>query len=75
MDKERVQHMLALGKKKRGEGLNEQETQELDALRQEYLRDFREGFRQQLEHVYVEQDDGTYRKLEKKQADGHDTEK
>lgn len=75
MDKERVQHMLALGRKKREGGLSDEETLELDALRREYLRDFREGFQQQLDHVYIEQDDGTYRKLDKRPVDASSLEK
>ncbi len=74
MDKERVQWMLELGRRKREEGLSEGEAQELDALRQEYLKDFREGFQQQLDNVYIEQEDGTYQKLEKKHPDVPDTE-
>ncbi|NLA54428.1 MAG: DUF896 domain-containing protein, partial [Clostridiales bacterium] len=39
---------------------------ELEDLRREYLADFREGFRQQLDNVYVQQEDGSHKKLEKK---------
>lgn len=66
MDKERVQHMLALGKKKQEGCLSEEELQELTALRQEYLADFRRGFKQQLNHVYIEQEDGSYKQLQQK---------
>lgn len=66
MDKERVQAMLALARRKREEGLSAQELEELDALRQEYLRHFRAGFRQQLDMVRVEQEDGSYLPLRKK---------
>jgi len=66
VEKERVAYMLALGKKKREGTIEPAELEALTALRQEYLADFREGFRQQLENVYVEQEDGSYQKLRKK---------
>ena len=66
MDKERVQMMLALARRKREGGLDEKELKELDALRQEYLKDFRAGFQQQLDMVRVEQEDGSYLPLQKK---------
>lgn len=67
MTKDRVEQMLALARRKREGGLNDSELTLLDALRQEYLRDFREGLAQQLDQVYLEQEDGSYRKLQKKQ--------
>lgn len=66
MEKDRVAYMLALGKKKREGSISAEELTILEALRQEYLSDFREGFRQQLEQVYVEQEDGSYQKLKRK---------
>ena len=66
MDNERVQMMLALARRKREGGLDEMELKELHALRQEYLKDFRAGFQQQLDMVRVEQEDGSYLPLKKK---------
>ncbi len=66
MEKDRVAYMLQLAKKKRENTISEAELQMLGALRKEYLADFREGFKQQLDHVYIQQEDGSYRKLEKK---------
>ncbi|NLC32690.1 MAG: DUF896 domain-containing protein [Clostridiales bacterium] len=68
MDKDRVAYMLSLGKKKRDDHITSAELIELDDLRKEYLADFREGFRQQLDNVYVQQEDGTHKKLEKKSS-------
>lgn len=67
MDKERVSYMLSLARKKREQGISSAEQVELDDLRREYLTDFREGFSQQLDNVYLQQEDGSYVKLQKKQ--------
>lgn len=66
MDRNRVERMLALGRRKRQDRLTDAEADELSALRREYLADFREGLRQQLDQVYIEQEDGSYRKLRMK---------
>ncbi len=66
MDKDTVAHMLSLARKKRESALSEQEILELTELRQAYLSDFRAGFRQQLDNIYVEQHDGSYQKLQQK---------
>lgn len=58
--------MLALGKKKRESNISSAELIELEDLRREYLADFRIGFRQQLDNVYIEQEDGSHKKLTEK---------
>lgn len=68
MDKNRVTYMLSLSKKKREDAISSAELIELEDLRLEYLADFREGFRQQLDNVYVQQEDGSHKKLEKKSS-------
>ena len=70
MEKDRVAYMLSLAKKKRESTISDAELLVLDELRREYLSDFREGFKQQLDQVYLQQDDGSYQKLIKKDADG-----
>lgn len=67
MDRERVEEMLTLARLKRTEGISESGQKRLDALRQEYLRDFREGFARQLEQVYIQQPDGSYQKLRRRE--------
>ena len=69
MEKDRVAYMLSLAKKKRESTISDAELLVLDELRREYLSDFREGFKQQLDQVYLQQDDGSYQKLIKKDAD------
>lgn len=72
MEKDRVAYMLSLAKKKRESTISDAELILLEDLRREYLSDFREGFKQQLDQVYVQQDDGSYEKLKMKDADGEE---
>ena len=72
MEKDRVAYMLSLAKKKRESTISDAELVLLEDLRREYLSDFREGFKQQMDQVYVQQDDGSYEKLKKKDADGEE---
>lgn len=66
MEREKIARINELARKKREQGLTEEELQEQQALRQEYLRDFRENMQAVLEDVRVEQEDGSYKALEKK---------
>ncbi len=70
MEKDRVAYMLSLAKKSRESTISDAELLVLEDLRKEYLSDFREGFKQQLDHVYLQQEDGTYQKLQKKDNPG-----
>ena len=72
MEKDRVAYMLSLAQKKRESVISDAELVLLEDLRREYLSDFREGFKQQLDQVYVQQDDGSYEKLKKKRADSEE---
>lgn len=72
MEKDRVAYMLSLAKKKRESNISDAELLVLEDLRREYLSDFREGFKQQMDQVYLQQDDGSYQKLKKKEADGEE---
>lgn len=66
MTKEQVARINELARKKKTVGLTEAELQEQAALRAQYLKDFREGFRQQLENTYIQYEDGSKVKLEQK---------
>ncbi|NLE20454.1 MAG: DUF896 domain-containing protein [Clostridiales bacterium] len=59
--------MNALARKRKAEGLTEAETAEQAELRRRYLKAFREGMEAQLDQVWLEQEDGSYEKLRKKQ--------
>ncbi|EEG30112.1 hypothetical protein CLOSTMETH_02273 [[Clostridium] methylpentosum DSM 5476] len=67
---ELIEKINALAKKARTEGLTPAETEERDRLRQEYLRQFRAGFKEQLMGVKIvdaEGNDITPQKLKEEQ--------
>ena len=66
MTKEKVERINELARKKKTVGLTAAEVEEQAALRAEYLRDFREGLRQQLENTYIQYEDGRKEKLSPK---------
>lgn len=51
MEKEKIDRINELAKKKKEEGLTEAEIQEQAELRQEYLASIRANFRQTLESI------------------------
>lgn len=55
-----------LAKKSREEGLSEEEKSEQSALRQEYIKKFRQGMENTLSNVYIMDENGNKRKVEKK---------
>ena len=64
MNQEKIQRINDLSRKsKTPEGLTEAEKQEQQALRQEYLADFRRSFQNQLDHITIQEPDGTRHKL------------
>ncbi len=67
MQKELIERMNALARKRKAEGLTEAETAEQAELRLRYLKAFREGMEAQLDQIWLEQEDGSYEKLRKKQ--------
>ena len=59
----RINELAALAKERE---LTEEEKAERDALRKEYIAEWRRGAEQALENTYVVGPDGVKRKLEKK---------
>ena len=53
IDQKLIDRINFLANKKKTEGLTEEEQKEQDELRKEYLRLFREGFRQRLESIKI----------------------
>ncbi len=47
-----------LAAKNKAEGLSAEEIEERDRLRKEYLRIFKEGFKQRLENMYYTDENG-----------------
>lgn len=66
MEHKDILRINELAKKKKTVGLTPEETAEQAALRGQYLAEFRENLRAQLDSVLVEQEDGSYKPLEKK---------
>ncbi len=66
MDKEKIEKINALYKKQKEQGLNEQEKETQAALRREYINEFKENLRSQLDNTYIKREDGRLEKLKKK---------
>ncbi|MDR1572486.1 MAG: DUF896 domain-containing protein [Clostridiales Family XIII bacterium] len=58
VSKEKLARINELARKSKGVGLSDGERDEQRALRQEYLANFRESFRGQLEAIHVVDGDG-----------------
>jgi len=59
MEKEKIERINELAKKKKTVGLSEEETAEQLALREEYIRDFRAQFGKVLENTVIQYPDGS----------------
>ena len=66
MEKEKIARINELARRQRETGLTEDEAKEQKLLRQEYITEYREALRAQLENTYIILPDGTKKKLEKK---------
>ena len=71
MDKAQIERINELARKKKAEGLNEEELKEQAELRAQYLREFRANMEETLKMARVEQEDGTYKPLVKKEQVRH----
>lgn len=59
MDKKLIERINELSRKNKKQGLTPAEVREREDLRQEYLKQFREQFRAQLENIDIEYVDGS----------------
>ena len=67
MLEEKIQRINELARKaKTPEGLTDEEKQEQQKLRQEYIAEWRQGVVQVLDNTYIMDEQGNKRKLEKK---------
>ena len=67
MEQVKIDRINELARKaKTPEGLTPEETAERDALRREYVQAVRTNLEAQLANTYIQEPDGTRRKLEKR---------
>lgn len=66
MEHEQIERINELARKKKTIGLTAEEAEEQAALRAQYLREFRANLQDTLSRVRVEQEDGSYKPLVKK---------
>lgn len=65
LSKEKIKRINFLAKKAKREGLTEKEKKEQKALRKEYLKSFRKGFKNRLENIKVVDSEEEYNELMK----------
>lgn len=65
MEQEKFERINFLAKKKKSEGLTEEELVEQKALYEEYLEGYRRNLRSTLGNTVIERPDGTREKLKK----------
>ena len=61
-----IKRINELSKKSREQGLTDEEKSEQAVLRQEYIKKFRQGMENTLQNVYIMDEKGNKRKVEKK---------
>lgn len=61
-----IKRINELAKKSREQGLSEEEKTEQNTLRQEYIKRFRYGMENTLAGVYIMDENGNKKKIEKK---------
>lgn len=66
MEQEKIARINALARKAKAEGLTPEEIVERDALRKEYIADFKRSLVGQLEAITIVEEDGSRHKLRKK---------
>ena len=66
MDKQKIERINELARKKKAEGLTDEETAEQAELRREYLAEFRENMKAILDNTIIQEPDGTRHALRQK---------
>ena len=66
MNKEKIERINELARKKKTTGLTEEEKAEQAELRHEYLAEFRESMKAMLDSTVIQEPDGTRHKLKQK---------
>ena len=66
MNKQKIERINELARKKKNTGLTEEEKAEQAELRHEYLAEFRESMKAMLDSTVIQEPDGTRHKLKQK---------
>ena len=66
MEKEKIERINQLARKRKTEGLTEAEQADQDALRKEYIAGFRSNLQELLDSVVIQNPDGSRQKLQRK---------
>ena len=66
MEKEKIERINELARKRKTVGLTPEETAEQEALRREYITGFRNNLQEILDSVVIQNPDGTQHRLQKK---------
>ena len=66
MDKRDIHRINELARKKKTVGLTWDEMEEQTRLRRQYIDEFRQNLKATLDQVYIQREDGSYEKLQKK---------
>ena len=66
MNRQDIERINELARKMKSTGLTLAEAEEQKRLRRQYIDDFKENLKATLDQVYIEREDGTYQKLQKK---------
>ena len=66
MEKHQIDRINELARKRKTVGLTPEELAEHEALRRQYIDEFKANLRSTLDQVYLQQEDGSYKKLEQK---------
>ena len=66
MNRQDIERINELARKMKSTGLNLAEAEEQKRLRRQYIDEFKENLKATLDQVYIEREDGTYQKLQKK---------
>ena len=66
MEKEKIERINELARKRKTVGLTPEETAEQETLRKEYITGFRNNLQEILDSVVIQNPDGTQHRLQKK---------
>ena len=64
MEKEKIERINELARKRKAEGLSEEEQLEQETLRKEYISGFRNNLQELLDSMVVQEPDGSRHRLQ-----------